>query len=121
MSSFVLVVWVCVICVFADFVLSLIIAIKTCWKYESRGPRLPLSLITKYDASSHLSFKDVAVDSHSSPSLAKIHLKISKTDQERKGADECDMYKYNPRKVVQQGVVTPIGAVVTAATRVKKI
>ena len=42
---------------------------------------------TKYDASSHLSFEDVAVDSHSSPSLVKIHLKTSKTDQERKGAD----------------------------------
>ena len=37
---------------------------------------------TKYDASSHLSFQDVAVDSHSSPSLVKIHLKTSKTDQE---------------------------------------
>ena len=32
---------------------------------------------TKYDASSHLSFEDVAVDSHSSPSLVKIHLKTS--------------------------------------------
>ena len=28
---------------------------------------------TKYDASSHLSFEDVAVDSHSSPSLVKIN------------------------------------------------
>ena len=42
---------------------------------------------TKYDASSHLSFEDVAVDSHSSPSLVKMHLKTSKTDQEQKGAD----------------------------------
>ena len=41
----------------------------------------------KYDASFHLSFEDVAVDSHWSPSLVKIHLKTSKTDQERKGAD----------------------------------
>ena len=42
---------------------------------------------SKYDASSHLSFEDVAVDSHSSPSLVKIHLKTSKTDEERQGAD----------------------------------
>ena len=42
---------------------------------------------TKYDASSHLSFGDVAVDSHSSPSLVKIHIKTSKTDQEQEGAD----------------------------------
>ena len=33
---------------------------------------------SKYDASSHLSFEAVAVDSHSSPSLVKIHLKTSK-------------------------------------------
>ena len=34
-----------------------------------------------------MSFEDVAVDSHSSPSLVKIHLKTSKADQEQKGAD----------------------------------
>ena len=38
---------------------------------------------TKYDSSSDLSFEDVAVDSHSSQLLLKIHLKTSKIDQEQ--------------------------------------
>ena len=35
---------------------------------------------TAYDASTHLSVKDVSVDSKSNPGLVKLHLKASKTD-----------------------------------------
>ena len=35
----------------------------------------------------NLSFSDVAVDSQSAPSILKVHLKQSKTDQFRKGMD----------------------------------
>ena len=40
-----------------------------------------------YDPSVHLSVGDIAVDSHTSPSMLRVHLKISKTDQFRKGTD----------------------------------
>ena len=40
-----------------------------------------------FDPQRHLGFEDLAVDSVSSPQLARIHLKRSKTDQLGKGAD----------------------------------
>ena len=38
-----------------------------------------------YDPSCHLSVSDVAVDSHSKPSLLQVHLRMSKTDPFRRG------------------------------------
>ena len=40
-----------------------------------------------YDATSHTSIGDLAVDSHKNPKVIRIHLKKSKTDQLKKGAD----------------------------------
>ena len=40
-----------------------------------------------YDASVHLSLSDVALDSHSTPSLIRLCIKASKTDPFRKGVD----------------------------------
>ena len=42
---------------------------------------------TAYDASTHLSVKDVSVDSKSNPGMVKLHLKASKTDPFRQGVD----------------------------------
>lgn len=42
---------------------------------------------THFDPSIHLSPADIAVDSHSDPTLMRIHLKQSKTDQQRLGVD----------------------------------
>lgn len=40
---------------------------------------------TAFDPSTHLTLKDIALDKREDPSLVQIHLKVSKTDQERKG------------------------------------
>ena len=40
-----------------------------------------------YDASVHLSLSDLAVDSHSSPSMVRLRIKQSKTDPFRQGVD----------------------------------
>ena len=40
-----------------------------------------------YDESTHLSIKDISVDSRSNPRLIKVHIKQSKTDPFRQGAD----------------------------------
>ena len=40
-----------------------------------------------YDPSVHLSFHDIAVNSHSAPSLVRLRLKTSKTDPFRQGVD----------------------------------
>lgn len=40
-----------------------------------------------YDADCHLSFNDIAVDSHNSPSMMQVRLKASKTDPFRHGVD----------------------------------
>ena len=40
-----------------------------------------------YDESTHLSLKDISVDSHSNPRLIKVHIKQSKTDLFRQGVD----------------------------------
>ena len=40
-----------------------------------------------YDHNAHLSFNDIAIDSHVSPSVLLIHLKASKTDPFRQGVD----------------------------------
>ena len=41
---------------------------------------------TAFNPSCHLSIQDVAIDSHSNPTLVQLHLKQSKTDQFRQGA-----------------------------------
>ena len=40
-----------------------------------------------YDESTHLSLKDISVDSRSNPRLIKVHIKQSKTDPFRQGVD----------------------------------
>ena len=46
---------------------------------------LAVSSISAFDPSIHLMLRDIAIDSRDHPSLVQIHLKVSKTDQERKG------------------------------------
>ena len=38
-----------------------------------------------FDPSTHITIRDIAIDKRDNPSLIQIHLKVSKTDQERKG------------------------------------
>ena len=40
---------------------------------------------SEFDPSAHLSFRDIAIDSRSAPSLIRIHIKQSKTDPFRQG------------------------------------
>ena len=40
---------------------------------------------TSFDPSTHITIRDIAIDKRDNPSLIQIHLKVSKTDQERKG------------------------------------
>ena len=40
-----------------------------------------------FNAALHLRPSDISIDSHENPSLMRIHLKHSKTDQERVGID----------------------------------
>ena len=42
---------------------------------------------SKYDPGIHLSLADIAIDSHSKPTVLQIHIKQSKTDPFRKGVD----------------------------------
>ena len=46
-----------------------------------------LETLSAYDAGRHLSWGDVAIDNIQSPSMVKVILKRSKTDQLGKGAD----------------------------------
>ena len=48
---------------------------------------LTLPAGTAFDLSQHLSPRNVAVDSWENPSMLRIHLKASKTDQTRVGID----------------------------------
>ena len=41
--------------------------------------------LTTFDPTTHLTPQDIAIDNRMDPSLIGIHLKVSKTDQERKG------------------------------------
>ena len=41
--------------------------------------------LTTFDPTTHLTPQDIAIDNRTDPSLIGIHLKVSKTDQERKG------------------------------------
>ena len=45
-----------------------------------------LTSATAFNPTCHLSIQDVAIDSHSNPTLVQLHLKQSKTDQFRQGA-----------------------------------
>ena len=50
-----------------------------------RMGELTIPTSSAFDPSSHLSLKDIAIDRRDDPSMVQIHLKVSKTDQERKG------------------------------------
>ena len=52
-----------------------------------RAGEFTLQSAKDYDPAKHLSPLDIAVDSHSQPTLMRIHLKHSKTDQQRLGVD----------------------------------
>ena len=40
---------------------------------------------TAFHPSTHITIRDIVIDKRDNPSLIQIHLKVSKTDQERKG------------------------------------
>ena len=40
---------------------------------------------TAFHPSTHITIRDILIDKRDNPSLIQIHLKVSKTDQERKG------------------------------------
>ena len=44
---------------------------------------------TAFEPNTHLTFEDIAVDSHTNPTLLSVHLKRSKTDPFRQGVDIC--------------------------------
>ena len=52
-----------------------------------RAGEFTLASTDQFDPETHLSPADVAIDSHSEPSLMRVHLKYSKTDQQRRGVD----------------------------------
>ena len=52
--------------------------------------------VPAFDPSIHLTHLDVAVDGMVNPTALKIHLKASKTDQSREGADLYVGRTYNP-------------------------
>ena len=51
-----------------------------------RSGEFTLTSATAFNPTCHLSIQDVAIDSHSNPTLMQLHLKESKTDQFRQGA-----------------------------------
>ena len=51
-----------------------------------RSGEFTLTSTTAFNPTCHLSIQDVAIDSHSNPTLVQLHLKQSKTDQFRQGA-----------------------------------
>lgn len=52
-----------------------------------RAGEFTVPSLEAYDAAVHLSLADVALDSHSAPSVLKLTIKASKTDPFRKGVD----------------------------------
>ena len=63
-------------------------AFTTCFFGFMRSGELCIQDTTKgFDATTDLSFQDVAVDNYSNPSFLRIHLKTSKTDPFCKGTD----------------------------------
>ena len=52
------------------------------WIFEIRGDKYP---VKEYDPSIHLSFGDIAVDSHENTSTVAIKIKVSKTYPYRHG------------------------------------
>jgi len=59
-------------------------ATSLCFFGFFRSGEITVPSLTSFDSSRHLAWGDVAVDSLDNP---KIHLKTSKTDQLRRGAD----------------------------------
>ena len=52
-----------------------------------RAAEFTVHTLQGYDPEVHLSLQDVAIDSHSSPSVVRLHIKQSKTDPLRQGVD----------------------------------
>ena len=91
--------------------------------------------VNAYDSRRHLSVSDVSVDSHTSPSLIAIRLKVSKTDQYGAGTtiylgktshSICPvsaMLHYLAMRPAGNGplFVMPQGTPLTKATFIKKI
>ena len=61
-----------------------------------RSGELTVPAGTSFDPSIHLTPLDVTIDSMVNPTALKIHLKASKTDQSREGADLYVGRTYNP-------------------------
>ena len=47
--------------------------------------KLTVPSSSAFDPSTHLTLHDIAINKREDPSVIQIHLKVSKTDQERKG------------------------------------
>ena len=62
-------------------------AASLCFFGFFRSGEITVPSLTSFDSSRHLAWGDVAVDSLDNPQMLKIHLKTSKTDQLRRGAD----------------------------------
>ena len=52
-----------------------------------RAAEFTVPSLTDYDPTVHLSLSDVSLDSHSNPSVLRVHIKQSKTDPFRHGVD----------------------------------
>lgn len=52
-----------------------------------RAGEFTIPSLEEYDETTHLSLADIALDSHSAPTLLRVHIKSSKTDPFRKGVD----------------------------------
>jgi len=62
-------------------------AATVCFFSFFRAGEICLTTVNSFDASQHLSWGDVAIDSSDNPQMLKIHLKRSKSDQLGKGVD----------------------------------
>ena len=52
-----------------------------------RAGEFTVPSLKEYDSTIHLSLADIALDSHSAPTLLRVHIKASKSDSFRKGVD----------------------------------
>ena len=52
-----------------------------------RAGDFTMSSLSAFDAASHLTPQDITTASHENPTLARLHIKQSKTDPFRRGAD----------------------------------
>lgn len=70
----------------ADIVMLWAVA-SLCFFGFFRSGEITVPSLTSFDASKHLTWEDVAVDSIDNPQTLKVHLKTSKTDQLGRGVD----------------------------------